>query len=413
MVLTCGTVASADERRDPTLEALVAEAVTATPELARAAAEVRAARERVPQAQAWSDPMLQVGVQNDSFTRWNVGRMETSWVSLLASQTFPFPGKNGLRAEVADGEVRQKVIAADRVRLTTVAEVRRAYVGLQLATARRGLVERLITLWDQAALVAQTRYESADGSQADLLRARLERARLNQRRRLLELEERRQSQTLNRLRQKPLGEAIEGVRPLASLDFPTAPDEETLLAEARLTSPELLAARLGQQRALAQHELAGHLALPDVTVGAGVMLRGALDPMWTVTVGVPLPVVSGPRQTHALSEAAAVHQAATDDVASVEQLLTLRTRQRLDAWRTLAEQAKDQHDVLRQADATVESALGQYRAGKLPLASVLETSATRFVEADAALRLLADAWRLAIASAEVSLDQPDALEEPR
>jgi len=299
--------------------------------------------------------------------------METSWLSVMASQTFPFPGKTALRGAVAEREVQRRLLAAERVRLTTVADVRRASLALELARERLALLGRLAGLWEQSAGVAQLRYETGEGAQADALRARLEHARLEQRRRRLELEERLQVQALNRLRQRPLDEALATPRRLGELAFPSPPTDEVALAEARARSPELLAARAGVELAVALETLASREALPDLTVAAGIMVRGPLAPMWTVSVGVPLPVSSGPRQTHALAEARALTQAAGRDEASVEQSLTLRTHQRLEAWRALAEVwAVYQHGLLAQAEASAESTLGQYRAGRVSFASVLE-----------------------------------------
>jgi outer membrane protein TolC len=412
------TPARADEtglraHGDAAVEALVAQALAARPELERVLAEVRAARERVPQAQAWTDPTLQLGLQNDGFTSWGLGTMETSWLSVMASQTFPFPGKTGLRGAVVENEVRQRLLAAERVRLTTAADVRRAYLALELARERLALLGRLTGLWEKSAGVAQLRYETVEGAQVDVLRARLELARIAQRRRRLELEERLQVQTINRLRQRPLDEALATPRRLSELSFPSAPEDEAALADARARSPELLAARAGVERATSVEALARHEALPDLTVAAGVMVRGPLAPMWTVSVGVPVPVFSGPRQTHAIAEAGALAHAAGRDEASVEQSLALRTHQRLEAWRALAEVwAAYQHGLLAQAEASADSTLGQYRAGRVSFASVLEANAGAIADADAALEVLAEGWRLAIAQAEVSLADVGAASSP-
>jgi outer membrane protein TolC len=405
LLLLAGLQARADGA-DPTLDEVVQQALTGKPELERVLAEVRAARERVPQVQAWADPMLQVGVQNDGFTRWNVGRMETSWVSLMATQTLPFPGKNPLRAEVAEREVRQRVIAAERVRLSTVADVRRAWLGLQVARARLEVLTRLSTVWEQARAIAQARYESAEGSQADLLRARLELTRLHHRRLVLELDERTSLEAINRLRRVPLSTPLASPGPLMALGFPPLPELAPTIADALRTSPELLAARAGLERVAAEKDLAGRLAFPDLTVGAGVMVRGALDPMWTVTVAVPVPVFSGQKQTHALTEAAALGEAATHELDGLAQRLTLETTQRLEAWRTLKDLwTTSEDEVLPQANASAQSTLGQYRAGRAPFSAVLEANATSLAEEDSALLELADAWKLAIATAEVSLDE--------
>ena len=86
---------------DATLTRLIQESLATRPELAQAVAVSHANKERVSQAGAMPDPMLQVGIQNDGFTSIEIGRMGTSFVSLMASQTFPWPGKLGLREQVA------------------------------------------------------------------------------------------------------------------------------------------------------------------------------------------------------------------------------------------------------------------------------------------------------------------------
>lgn len=388
---------------DAHLETLVRQALEARPELARAAAELRAARERVPQAQAWPEPMLQVGVQNDSFNKWNVGAMETSWVSFMASQTIPFPGKLGARAEVAQSDARVTELGAERVRLSTIAEVRRGYLALQVLRERRALLARLASLNDRLVGLARIRVESSQGTQAELLRAQVELSRVTQRRLQLDSEERVQVQALNQLRQQPLDTAI------ASSElktFPTLLDEAKAIALAREHSPELLAAKEGLTRADASATLARRSYLPDLLVSAGVMVRGRLDPMWALTVGVPLPVFAGSRQSRALAEAEAMKEASLRGSEGLEQLLALRAHQRAESLKALSAIWKTwQEGLLAQAAAAAESTLSQYSSGGAPLSAVLEANTVSISEVEASLQVLATAWRLAIAQDELSLGE--------
>ena len=81
---------------DPVLTQLIAQSLAARPKIAGARAVVQAERERISQVGALPDPMLQVGIQNDGFTSIEIGRMPTSYYSIMAAQTFPWPGKRGL-----------------------------------------------------------------------------------------------------------------------------------------------------------------------------------------------------------------------------------------------------------------------------------------------------------------------------
>lgn len=87
--------------QDPLLRGLVKEAMEKRPELAQVRAQIRAEQERVPQSRVLPDPTLLLGLQNDGFSSIQIGKMETSFVTIMASQTFPWPGKRVLRGEVA------------------------------------------------------------------------------------------------------------------------------------------------------------------------------------------------------------------------------------------------------------------------------------------------------------------------
>ncbi len=399
---------------DQVLRMLVAEALEARPELSQALAQTRAARERVPQAQAWPEPMLQVGVQNDSFTRWQVGTMETSWVSFMAAQTFPFPGKLELRGKIAESDVRMSELNADRIRLSTIAEVRRGYLALQLVRERAGLLRRLLELSARLVEVARIRLEAGAGPQSEALRAQVELSRLTQRKYLLEAEERIQLQALNRLRGQSLDTGISTATPLSSMPMPELLSEEQFLALARQRSPELLALEAALGRSQSATALSRRSYFPDLSVSVGVMLRGRLDPMWAINLGVPLPVFAAARQSRAVAEFEATADADRLGVARVEQVLALRARQRSASMAALrAVWTNYQDGLLLQANAAAESTTVQYEAGRATLSSVLEANAVSITEAEAALQVLAEAWGLAISQDELTLLDGGGLSAPR
>src|SRR5512140_632488 len=104
---------------DPALDAIVGEALANSPEYARARAAVAADEERVPQAGALPDPTLSLGIQNDGFKSIQIGKMETSFLQIMLSQPLPWPGKRGLREEVARLAAQGSESAVARLRLGT------------------------------------------------------------------------------------------------------------------------------------------------------------------------------------------------------------------------------------------------------------------------------------------------------
>ena len=390
---------------DETLSRLIAESLAARPELGQGAAIVRARRERAPQAGALPDPMVQVGIQNDGFTSIEIGRMETSYVSLMASQTFPWPGKRGLRRGVAELGVAEAEQVLTRVRLSTEADVRRAYLDLLLARDRLALLAQLEGIWSKSFGVARARYEAGDGAQSDVLRAQLEQNRIRQRRLMLEAEEKSRRAALNRLRARPLDEGIETgvtIRDLPAL----AQLEGFFSAElAALDSPELAALRVAAQRAERSVAVAEKDYYPDLTVGAGLMMRGSMPPMWQVTLGAPLPVYAASKQSRAVAENRAYADAARHEAAALEQLLALRTAERQAVFESLRQSvALYEHGLLVQSQATTESTLAQYEVGKVSFASVLEATAGLIADQEGFLESVASAHRVLIAQAERSLE---------
>ncbi len=369
------------------VDTFIEQALKNVPELKAAQAEVVAAQERVPQAQAWPDPMVQVGVQNDGFRRWQVGVNEMSWVSFMASQTIPFPGKTA--GEVEAARVTQVKARVERVRLSTIAEVRRSVVALQLARARLAVLDASRKVAEQGITIAKVKLESGEGTEADVLRATVELGRLTQQQRRLEFEAVAATQALNRLRG-----VKEDIGALSALTLPRA----TLTATE--PAPELDDARASKLEAEQQVTLAGKTALPDLSVSAGVMVRGSLEPMWTVTVGAPVPVVGLGRRQHAIDESRAMVAAAQRRLDAVTQQLELASLQRQSELESLLQRYQLLITLARDAESTTEAVLSQYRIGKTPFTSVLEANAARLSIADELLQVEADAWRLHIAHDE-------------
>jgi cobalt-zinc-cadmium efflux system outer membrane protein len=395
---------------DPVLAGLERDTLARRPELARARFRAVAERERVPQAAALPDPTLTAGLQNDDFRRLEVGKMETSYYLVMLTQGIPFPGKLGLAREAASLAADAVQSEVSRAELSTEAEVRRGYVGLLRARGNLELLGRLEILWRQAEAVARSRYEVGQGSQADLLRAQLERTRLEQQRHDLEAAARTAVQGLNRLRGHPLDEPLEATPALDGLRLPEPPAFDALMRDARERSPELHAARLSSERADVGHELARRSLWPDFTLSAGVMPRGgSFPPLFNVSVGITLPVYAASRQLPAMDEGAARASAEHAAEGELQELLSLRTRERLERLGAAVRTAELYRTrLLVQSEAAVQSAVAQYQVGKVPFAAVLEALAGLSADRSGYLATLATGLELVIDQRALSLESPAA-----
>lgn len=390
---------------DPLLAQLIAQSLAARPEIAGAKASVQADRERIPQAGAMPDPMLQVGIQNDGFTSIEVGRMPTSFYSIMAAQTFPWPGKRSLQRQIVENGAQQGDFGVQRARLSTEAEVRRAYLSLILVRDRLEILDRLEKIWERSSGIARIRYEAGQGIQSDVLRSRLELERLKQKRLALRVEERIRVQQINRLRAHRLDEAIVTTVHVRDLPAVSLGDESTVVREALTRSPELGAAKLRVAQSQKSIALAQKSYYPDITVSAGLMYRGTMmPPMWQLNFAGPIPVFSGSKQSRSVAENEARRVANQQSGDEIEQVLRLRVQERQAALASLRDMARVyQSGLLQQAEATIDSTLSQYAVGKVSLVSVLEANASYLNDVDGYLQTLADAQRVQIDAGEVSL----------
>ena len=397
------------EPEDPVLSALVAETLARSPDHARARAEVAAERERVPQAGALADPTLVLGIQNDGFSKIKIGVEPTSFWQVLLNVPLSWPGKRGYREDAAAARVTVSEAALQRVRLTLLGEVERAYLDLRLVRGQLELQTRLESLWQQAEEIARARYQVGAVPQSDLLRAQLERTRLRLQRLALETSARTALQGLNRLRVHPLDEALDTPVPLTADRPGPLPPAEALLADAEARSPDLALASRSALVAEAKVKSAYRERWPDLSVTAAIMPRGGLEPMWAASVGVSLPIYWWDKGSRAVDEAEQARNAELQGTESVRQLLALRTRERHTALAAVLEALEVyRHGLLVQSDATVRSTLFQYRVGKVPFASVLEVMRGLVTDEGGYLSTLADAERLLIALREVSLQPASA-----
>jgi outer membrane protein, heavy metal efflux system len=395
---------------DPVLDSLVREALGNSPEFSRARAAVDAEQERIPQAGALADPTLTLGIQNDGFKGIEIGKMETSFWQVMITQPLPWPGKRGLRENVARTQAKVVETQLERIRLTISAEVERAYVDLLLARGQLELLGKLDALWKEAEAITRARYEVGAVPQSDVVRAQLERTRLVQQRIALEVTERTRLQTLNRLRVHPLDEPIETSRKLTDGEDPPLPSLEEAITDAEVRSPDLAQARMSLELADGRVALARRERFPDLSVSAGIMPRGGLDPMWQASVGISLPIFSGRKQERAITESASRRDAEEQGEMALRQILLLRTRERHTVLEGLLRTSRLYRETLLvQSDAAVRSTLTQYKVGKVPFASVLEVMRGLVADEGGYLDTRAQSQRMAIAQREVSLDEPGAL----
>jgi cobalt-zinc-cadmium efflux system outer membrane protein len=388
---------------DPILESLIHEAIDRNPDLAKSKALVEADKERIPQSKALPDPTLSLGLQNDGFKKLQVGEMENSYYQIMLTQPLPWPGKRDLRGKIAGLGADISKISAERTRLSLEADVKRAYFGLLLVRGQLQLLEDQALFLEKAQAITQARYEVGQGSQADLLRAQLERNRLNQTRLVLQVEEGTLISALNRLRGITEATPIPTAASIENLQVEEIP-VDALLARAEAKSPELQSAKLGIRQAERSLDLAKLDRRPDFAVSAGVMPRGSLEPMWQVGFSISLPVWSRQKQQRAVAEQEWRRKSQGSEATSVQNLLSQRVRERAAQMTgTLGALRIYRDGLLIQSQASFQATLAQYESGRAPFLSVLETLNGWVADRGGLLQAVAQAKAIEIAQEEFNL----------
>jgi outer membrane protein TolC len=370
------------------VEALVAEALEKSPALAAARAEVAAARERVAPAGTLPDPMLSLGYENDG-TSFSLGEEPMTRLSFMAEQQIPWPGKLRAAATLAGADVEVVEARLARIRLSVEAAVRRAAARLLEARELEAVTRDQGKTWERIEAVARNRYAAGMGTQQDVLRAQAERTRLLQQARRDEAAGRIALAELRRLLLRGPDEPVSLAGSLAGA-LPVAPEAGEARTRAEEESPELALVRKVAARETLAIDLAKRDRSPDLVASAGYMNRGSLPLMWSVGLGVSVPLFSSRRQEPRVREAEARLAAAKAAESDVRSLLLARTEERLALLDQLAEEARlDRESLLVQDRLAVEAALASYGTGTVPFVTVLEAIGTEFSDKRAALARLA------------------------
>ena len=384
-----------------TLDSLIARALVTSPSIRAAAARLDAARARVAPAGLRADPMLMVGVQNLPVTDPGF-RDEMTMKMVGISQSVPYPGKLRLQRRAAEQEVTAAQAGVDQAHLMVARALRAAYYDLIFTDQALEIVRRNQEMLAALIPVSEAHYSSGTGAQADVLRLRVEAARLADEATVLSEERRAALARLNAVLIQPSDAAIDVptlparirraavsdsarsitfVSPLLGsrvADSPI-PRVDSLQSLALRQNPALRAHEAMIAAQAARAELARKEHLPDFDLSLQYGQRDALADMVSAIVSVPLPVQKGRKQHAQAAEArlqlaaleAEHHTMRTELAAKVVELHGALERGR-------SQLALYVKAILPQSRAALSSAKTGYQVGRVDFISLLEAQATVF-----------------------------------
>jgi outer membrane protein, heavy metal efflux system len=345
---------------------------------------------RVPQAAAWED--LRVGV--DSVTTRSINIPANSFMDQTAmlEQEVPISGKNRSRTRAATAEAGAAFEDLRRMELDVISRARVAYARLANGYGQLEVNRRNEDLLGQFVEISRSRYETGAATQADLLIAQTDAAKLLETRadiaRQISEAQSALNVLLNRPAQAPLG------RPAALVFNPRALSLQTLQAIAIAHRPELQRAQNQIDAARFRLELANRQWFPDPALNVkSQRYNEASQGISEVDVGIsfPIPWLNWKKYSAGVLEARKSMENAQQefDASRVEALGLVRDE--LKRIQTSAGQYELYHDkILPVARQTVEASRAAYEANTGGFLELITTRRTLQDAESAALNHLVD-----------------------
>jgi len=383
LVLVCSwpVLALAEVLDLPTAQSI---ALAENPGIAEMQARYEALRQMVPQQGSLPDPMVSLGAMNFPWDNFDRNQEPMTQLQVGVSQVFPFPGKLGLREEIAQFEAIAASHSLAELRLKLSKDVSLSWWELYFLDRSLETVRKNLVLLRQFVDIASAKYEVGNGLQQDVLLAQLELSKaLDDEIRVNAMRDHGRIK-LNLL----LGRAPEIATALPDeLEKSEAPvDNEALLFQRAQQSRPILAQQeavieaSGSRLALAKKEY-----YPDFKVGVAYGNRDedemgqSRQDFLSVMLSVDVPLYAGTKQDRAVQqrirELARSRYALTDTKNMVRSAIAeaLTDYRRATEQLTLFEQG-----ILPQARQTVQSMIAGYQVDEVDFLNLVRSQITLF-----------------------------------
>lgn len=366
-----------------TLNQAIELALTGNPGLAeiRARAEAMAA---VPsQDGTLPDPTLRFGALYLPTSSFNLHQDDFTMMEVGVSQEIPFPGKLALREKIAEQEALAAADSVDEARLRLVREVKQSWWRLFYYDRALNLLDEAEHFFQQLIDVAQAKYKVGKGMQQDVLLAQLELSKLKDEKLGLFSLRHGQNARINALLDR---EAKTPVQIPAEAEFKLPVIVEPALQDKALHIRPLFAQHHKMlDAALARVDLAQKGFYPDFTVGAAYDVRQntptgqSRSDFASVQLSMNVPIYTDRKQAKAVdqrqSELLQAQYALQDEHRRIQAEIAAKAAE--------YQQTKEkllllEHEIIPQAQQTVNSLLAGYQVSQTDFTDLLRTQLSFF-----------------------------------
>lgn len=356
---------------------LVEFALANNPELKASEERWRMTVEKAAQAGVLEDPMLMLELQNGLIRDpFDLNRDGATAVVVGLSQTVPSFGKRDLQRQGADKDAEADRLRLEERKIELRRMVKQTWHRLALVDRSREVLEKNIAALDDLMRFSETMYGVGQGQQQDVLKAQLERSKMEDLSIRLQQERSSLLASLNSLLYRPPETALPVLPEMPIVPMRLGQAELEELADSNRPALKAIAAQI--DKAAIGRELAGKEFFPDFTFSFEYMLieegeESAGDDMYTASLSFNLPVQRARR--HAMVAEAAAGQRMLQEERNV-----LHNQIRKEVADSLA--LLDRNDrlaslyksgILAQAESVLDATVASYRAGETDFMKVLDS----------------------------------------
>jgi outer membrane protein TolC len=338
------------------------------------------------QAGALPDPALGLNALNFPTDTFDRDQEPMTQLQVTLSQTFPFPGKRGLKREAAQYEAAAAMAQVLDTQLQIAADVRSIWWELLYLDRALLIVDQNRSLMRDFVEIAQIKYKVGSGLQQDVLLAQLELSRLVNRELPLQGMRSASEAALNALLNLPATQAIRLPQVPQNETLPELPGKAQLLQTALETRPLLDVQREMTEAARIRLDLAKKDYYPDFKLGAGYGFRDGDDPVRgeradfaSIMFSVNVPIYFKSKQSKAVDQRSSEYfrrkHAFNETLRSVQSAIS-RNLAQYQASR--GQVALYGTAIIPQAQQTVSAMLSAYQVNEVDFLNVLNAQITLY-----------------------------------
>lgn len=378
----CMLTFAVDGRAQPeqfALDDAVEIAVANSPSLAAMSARLQALGTVPSQVNALPDPMLSVNAMSLPIDTFDTDQEPMTQLQIAYSQPLPFPGKRGIRKDIADLAVDEQLQRLEEAESQLISQVRSTWWQLLATEKTLEIFESNRLLLTDFIEIARAKYSVGRGLQQDVLLAELELNRVANQIVATNGNREAMAASLAGLLNLPAGRALAAQHDAVSTNLPDLASTVELANRGAQARNLLKAYRFRVHAAEKRFALAEKERFPDFRLGVGYGIRDGEHPsgkdrpdFLSVMFSMNLPIYAHNKQDRQIEQRAAEReeqQFMLDEALRSMAAEVGRMRAEYEAARQQAALLKDA--IIPQAEQTVEAMMAGYQVNKVEFINVV------------------------------------------